>query len=95
VALALGLALGPARSWPPLTAQTWSTVMLLQPAKDDSLEPSHVLGAEFVKLKKPYVGKVYPATGPDEEQRHCFGGARGMHVWADDAVAFLDRSVRP
>jgi len=70
-------------------------VMLLQPAKDDSLEPSRVLGAEFVKLKKPYVGKVYPATGPDEEQHHCFGGARGMHVWADDAVAFLDRSVRP
>jgi hypothetical protein len=48
-------------------------VMLLQPA-NDSLEPSRVLGAEFVKLKKPYVGKVYPATGPDEEQRHCFGG---------------------
>jgi carboxymethylenebutenolidase len=70
-------------------------VMLLQPARDDSLEPSRVLGAEFVKLKKPYVGKVYPATGPDEEQRHCFGGARGMHVWADDAVAFLDRPMRP
>jgi hypothetical protein len=42
-----------------------------------------------------YVGKVYPETGPDEEKRHCFGGARGMHVWADDAVAFLDRSMRP
>jgi len=70
-------------------------VMLLQPAKDDSLEPSRVLGAEFVKHKKSYVGKVYPGTGPDEEQRHCFGGARGMHVWADDAIAFLDRSMRP
>src|SRR5262249_54004703 len=69
-------------------------VMLLQPAKDASLEPSRVLGAEFTRLNKPYVGKVYPATGPEEEQRHCFGGARGMHVWADDAVAFLDRAVR-
>jgi len=70
-------------------------VMLLQPAKDDSLEPSRVLGAEFTKLKKPYVGKIYPATGPEEEQKHCFGGARGMHVWEDDAFAFLERSVHP
>jgi dipeptidyl aminopeptidase/acylaminoacyl peptidase len=68
-------------------------VMLLQPAKDDSLEPSRVLGAEFMKLKKPYVGKVYPATGPEEEQCHCFGGARGDHVWADDAVVFLEKSI--
>ena len=70
-------------------------VMLIQPAKDDSLEPSRVLGAEFTKLKKSYVGKVYPATGPEEEQKHCFGGARGMHVWADDAIAFLKGAVRP
>jgi dienelactone hydrolase len=70
-------------------------VMLLQPAKDASLEPSRVLGAEFTRLKKPYVGKVYPAIGPEEEQGHCFGGARGMHVWAADAVAFLEQSLRP
>ena len=70
-------------------------VLLLQPAKDDSLEPSRVLGAEFTKLKKPYIGKIYPATGPEEEQRHCFGGPRGSHVWAGDAVAFLDKSVHP
>jgi dienelactone hydrolase len=68
-------------------------VMLLQPPKDDSLEPGRVLGAAFVKLGKPYVGKVYPATGPEEEQRHCFGGARGMHVWAGDAIEFLEQSV--
>jgi dipeptidyl aminopeptidase/acylaminoacyl peptidase len=68
-------------------------VLLLQPAKDDSLEPSRVLGGEFVKLRKPYVGKVYPAEGPEEEQRHCFGGVRGMHVWAADALAFLEKSV--
>jgi carboxymethylenebutenolidase len=70
-------------------------VMLVQPAKDDSLDPSRVLGAEFTKLKKPFVGKVYPATGPEDEQRHCFGGARGMHVWANDAIAFLNESVHP
>ena len=70
-------------------------VMLLQPAKDASLEPARVLGAEFARLKKPYVGKIYPAIGPAEEQGHCFGGARGMHIWADDAVAFLEKSVHP
>lgn len=64
-------------------------VLLLQPAKDASLEPSRVLGAEFKRLNKWYAGKVYPATGPEAEQRHCFGGDRGMHVWADDAKQFL------
>ena len=38
---------------------------------------------------KPLTVKVYPATGPEKEQGHCFGGASGMHVWADDAKAFL------
>ena len=64
-------------------------VLLLQPPKDASLEPSRVLGAEFKKLGKPYTGKIFPATGPEDEQTHCFGGAKGMHVWANDAVAFL------
>jgi carboxymethylenebutenolidase len=69
-------------------------VMLLQPPKDASLEPSRVLGAEFTRLGKPYTGKIYPAAGPEDEQTHCFGGAKGMHVWAADAVAFLDGVFR-
>jgi dienelactone hydrolase len=64
-------------------------VMLIQPAKDASLEPSRVIGAEFKRLGKPYAGKVYPATGPETEQQHCFGGVKGMHVWAKDVVDFL------
>jgi hypothetical protein len=36
---------------------------------------------------------VYPATGPEKEQGHCFGGAGGMHVWADDAKAFLEANL--
>jgi carboxymethylenebutenolidase len=66
-------------------------VLLLQPAKDASLEPSRALGAEFARLGKPYTGKIYPATGPEEEQTHCFGGARGFHVWAADAISFLGK----
>lgn len=67
-------------------------VMLIQPPKDASLEPSRVLGAEFRRLGKPYTGKVYPAEGPEEQQRHCFGGGRGMHLWANDALDFFRKA---
>ena len=64
-------------------------MLLLQPARDASLEPSRVLGAEAIRLGKPFTTKVYPDSGPEDERGHCFGGAKGMHVWADDAKAFL------
>jgi carboxymethylenebutenolidase len=64
-------------------------VLLIQPPKDDSLEPVRVLGKQAALLGKPLTAKVYPAQGPQEQQGHCFGGARGMHVWADEAKAFL------
>jgi carboxymethylenebutenolidase len=69
-------------------------VLLIQPPKDASLEPSRVLGAEFKRLNKQYTGKIYPATGPEAQQTHCFGGAVGMHVWAHDAVEFLAGVIR-
>jgi hypothetical protein len=25
---------------------------------------------------------------------HCFGGARGMHVWGADAVAFVEAALK-
>jgi carboxymethylenebutenolidase len=65
-------------------------VLLIQPAHDASLGPSRVLGREAANAGTPVTIKVYPAIGRSEEQGHCFGGARGMHVWADDAKAFLD-----
>jgi len=68
-------------------------VLLIQPAGDASLAPSRVLGAEAARLKKPITVKVYPATGPEKEQSHCFGGAGGMHVWAEDAKAFLQANL--
>jgi hypothetical protein len=27
---------------------------------------------------------------PDEQQVHCFGGAKGMHNWAAEAVKFFN-----
>jgi len=69
-------------------------VMLLQPPKDASLEPSRVLGAEFKRLGKPFSGKIYPPEGPEDQQEHCFGGAKGMHIWAEDALAFFKQVLR-
>jgi dienelactone hydrolase len=66
-------------------------VMLLQPPKDASLEPSRVLGAEFKRLGKRYVGKIYAPDMPEDQQGHCFGGAKGMHIWAEDALGFLQQ----
>jgi dienelactone hydrolase len=70
-------------------------VLLIQPAKDESLGPSRVLGAEAVRQRKPVTTKVYPATGPEKEQSHCFGGAAGMHVWEEDAKAFFRANLQP
>ena len=69
-------------------------VLLLQPARDASLEPIRVLGGEATRLGKSFTTKVYPDTGPENERGHCFGGAKGMHVWADDAKAFLVANLR-
>ena len=70
-------------------------VLLIQPAQDASLAPSRVLGAEATRAGKPVTTKVYPASGPEKEQGHCFGGASGMHVWAEDAKAFFRANLPP
>ena len=70
-------------------------VLLIQPARDASLAPSRILGAEAARLGKPLTTRVYPATGPKKEQKHCFGGASGMRVWAEDAKAFFRANLPP
>ena len=69
-------------------------VFLIQPPKDASLEPSRVLGEEFRRRGASFTGRIYPAVGPENEQGHCFGGARGMHVWARDVLDFLQTVLR-
>jgi dienelactone hydrolase len=70
-------------------------VFLIQPPKDASLEPSRVLGREFERLGKPYRGKIYPEEIEEDLQGHCFGGIRrGIHVWAQDVLAFLAEVLR-
>jgi dienelactone hydrolase len=69
-------------------------VFIIQPPKDASLEPSRVLGAELERRGPPHAVKVYPADMPEDQQGHCFGGARGMHVWAQDVLAFFAGALR-
>jgi len=69
-------------------------VFLIRPPKDASLEPSRVLGAELERRGKPNAVKVYPPDMPEAEQGHCFGGARGMHVWAQDVLTFFAAALR-
>ena len=70
-------------------------VLLIQPPNDASLEPARVLGAEARRLgKTAFTAKVYPATSPKDQHGHCFGGAKGMHNWADDALEFFGGVLR-
>ena len=69
-------------------------VFLIQPAKDASLEPAKVLGPILAGRNPSNRVKIYPAVGPQAQQMHCFGGARGMHVWGPDAVAFAEAALK-
>jgi dienelactone hydrolase len=72
-------------------AQITIPVLLIMPPKDASLEPARVLGAEAARIaKKQFRTVIYPPTMPDNEQTHCFGGAKGFHNWAKDAVDFFN-----
>jgi carboxymethylenebutenolidase len=65
-------------------------VLLIQPPNDASLEPAKVLGAEAKRAgKSSFTAKIYPATMPDDQQGHCFGGVKGMHNWANEALEFF------
>jgi dienelactone hydrolase len=74
--------------------KTQIPVFLIQPPKDASLEPSRVLGAELARRGRQNAVKVYPPEMPEDEQGHCFGGARGMHVWARDVLTFFAEALR-
>ena len=69
-------------------------VFLIQPPKDASLEPAKVLGPILERRSSANRVKIYPPDMPDAQQEHCFGGARGMHNWGGDAVAFVQAVLK-
>lgn len=76
-------------------AQITIPVLLIMPPKDASLEPARVLGAEAARIgKKQFRTVIYPPTMPENEQTHCFGGAKGFHNWAKDAVDFFNAALK-
>jgi carboxymethylenebutenolidase len=76
-------------------AQIDIPVLLVMPPRDASLEPARVLGAEAARIgKKQFRTVIYPPTMPDAEQTHCFGGAKGFHNWAKDAVDFFNAALK-
>ena len=70
-------------------------VLLIMPPRDANLDPGRVLGAEATRIgKKQFRTKIYPPTMPDSQQTHCFGGAKGFHNWAKDAVDFFNGALK-
>jgi dienelactone hydrolase len=70
-------------------------VLLIAPPRDDNLDPPRELGDEAKRAKKAsFTAKIYSPTMPDDEQTHCFGGAKGMHNWAADAVGFFNSVLK-
>jgi dienelactone hydrolase len=67
-------------------------VRVIQPPKDRSLEPARVLGEDArTSGRASFTTKVYSPEGmPVREQTHCFGGAKGFHNWATEAVSFFN-----
>jgi dienelactone hydrolase len=69
-------------------------VLLIAPPRDASLDPPRELGDEAKRAnKKSFTAKIYPPTMPDSEQTHCFGGAKGFHNWAAEAVQFFNTAL--
>ena len=70
-------------------------VLLIAPPKDDNLDPPRVLADEAKRAHKTsFTAKIYPPTMPDSQQVHCFGGAKGFHNWATEAVQFFDSVLK-
>jgi len=69
-------------------------VLLIAPPRDASLDPPRELGDEAKRAHKTsFTTKIYPATMPDSEQTHCFGGAKGFHNWGAEAVRFFNSAL--
>jgi len=70
-------------------------VFVIAPPKDNSTDPPRVLAEEAKRAGKTrFTSKIYPPTMPDSEQVHCFGGSKGFHNWASDALAFFRDALK-
>jgi dienelactone hydrolase len=75
-------------------AQIDIPVFLIQPAKDASLEPARILGPILARRNAANRVKIFPAVGAETLQKHCLGGAPGMHIWGPDVVGFVEAALK-
>jgi carboxymethylenebutenolidase len=68
-------------------------VLLIHTTNDYSVAPGKALAAEFARLSKPYVLKMYPAVGQTTSDGHNFLYT-DVALWEDDVFGFLDQNVR-
>jgi carboxymethylenebutenolidase len=65
-------------------------ILFFQAANDFDVEPSRVLFAERRAAGKVSEIRIYPAFGDSARTGHSFP-YRGVGIWRDDVIAFLDR----
>ena len=68
-------------------------VLLIHTTNDYSVMPGKSLAAEFARLSRPCVLKIYPPVGQTSSEGHNFVYT-DLTVWEDDVFKFLDRNVR-
>jgi dienelactone hydrolase len=93
-------AAGGAESWKEATAlrerliravrNAATPILFFQAENDFDTEPSRILFAERKAAGKPAELRIYPAFGSSERDGHSLP-YRGVHIWRDDVMAFLDR----
>ena len=70
-----------------------SPTLFVQAENDYTLAPSRTLYARMRALHKSAELRIYPAYGSSPQQGHSFA-YRGVNIWFDDALRFLDANCR-
>jgi carboxymethylenebutenolidase len=73
--------------------KTSAPIMLIHAANDYDTTPGTALAAEFERLKKPHLLKIYPPVGQSTDEGHNLLYL-AIPEWEPDVFKFLDEHVR-
>jgi dipeptidyl aminopeptidase/acylaminoacyl peptidase len=68
-------------------------IFFFQAENDYDVAPTRVLSAVMRQAGKPYQAKIYPPSGKAPGEGHGLP-LRGIAVWFDDAIRFLENNCR-
>ena len=71
-----------------------SPILFFQAKNDYSLAPSQALYGAMKAANKPTELRIYPRYGHSPQEGHSFA-YRGVEVWKDDVLRFLDDKCKP